>query len=141
MAVTLKFYADAGLTTEITPKLTREANIDGSSGAISGVFYLGSAVASKVFKAASNPGVAPISLSIIDGSAGSGQEASAFKLALSSGGLDVAVAGASLALGTQILSGAGNAIAIYWRWTNAVTAVAVDSSLSLRLTQVNEYSV
>lgn len=45
------------------------------------------------------------------------------KLALSSVGLDTAVAGAALNLGTSISSGSANAVAIYIRLTNAVTTV------------------
>lgn len=137
MTVTLKFYADAGLTTELT-SLARSANSDGSSGAIDSVIYLGSAAAGKTFRALSNPGVDQIVLTPTDAAAGSGQAVGAIKLALSAGGLPGAAAGAPLNLGTQILSGAGNAIAVYVRWTNAVTTPGTYTDLSLNLNTLQE---
>lgn len=137
MAVTLKFYADAGLTTELV-SLDRSANADGSSGSVDAVVYLGSVAAGKTFRAASNPGVDALVLSVADAASGSGHPAGEIKLATSAGGLAAAVAGAPLNLGTQILSGAGNAIAVWVRWTNTVAVVGVSNELSLNLNTVLE---
>lgn len=137
MAVTLKFYADAGLTTELA-SLARSANSDGSSGNVDAVIYIGSTAVGKTFRALSNPGVDQIVLSIADAASGSGHPASEVKLATSAGGLAAAVAGASLNLGTQILSGAGNAIAVYVRWLNTLVVPGVSTELSLSLNNLQE---
>lgn len=137
MTVTLKFYSDAGLTTELAT-LARSANSDGSSGSIDAVVYLGSTASGKTFRADSNPGVDQIVLTPTDAAAGSGHPASEIKLALSAGGLAGATGGAALNLGTQILSGAANALAIYMRWTNTVSAVGLSTELSLALNTVQE---
>lgn len=54
------------------------------------------------------------------------------KLATTLGGLDSATAGASLAIGTQVLSGVGNAVAIYIRENDATGTV--DDGLPVELT-------
>lgn len=66
------------------------------------------------------------------------------KLALSSIGLDSAVAGAALNLGTQILSGSTNAIPVYFRFTNTVTTVSDDTGypeLSINVNSIKEVVV
>lgn len=57
------------------------------------------------------------------------------KLAATSGGLGSAVAGASLNLGTEILSGAGNAFHVYMRVDNATTAEATKRDLKLAIAE------
>jgi hypothetical protein len=114
MTTSLKVYADAALSSVVyNPNILQKS--DGSTGPVDIVLYLGSVLAGKIIEAQSDPGVDNIVLSISDSGAGTGQTANAIKLALSSSGLDSAVAGASLSLGTEILSGADNAVAVYMR--------------------------
>ena len=66
------------------------------------------------------------------------------KLALSSIGLDSAVAGAALNLGTQILSGSANAVPVYFRFTNTVVTVSDDTGypeLSIDVNSIKEVVV
>lgn len=63
------------------------------------------------------------------------------KLATTSGGLDSAVAGAALNLGTSLSSGVGNAVAIHVRVTNAVTTVSNNTNnpeLAVNINSVTE---
>lgn len=63
------------------------------------------------------------------------------KLATTSGGLDSAVAGAALNLGTSLSSGVGNAVQVHVRVTNAVTTVSNNTSnpeLAVNINSVTE---
>lgn len=65
-------------------------------------------------------------------------------LALSSGGLNTNVAGASLDIGTTIESGVANAVAIYIRVENAISTVSStigQPELSINIEQVQEGAV
>lgn len=69
---------------------------------------------------------------------------SEIKLALSSGGLTSAIAGAALDIGTQILSGTSNAVPVYLRFTNSVDTVSDDTAdpeLGIYINAVSETSV
>lgn len=66
------------------------------------------------------------------------------KMALTSGGLSSAVAGAALDIGTQVLSGASNAVEVHFRFTNSVTTVSddtLDPELGIYINQVSETGV
>lgn len=66
------------------------------------------------------------------------------KLALTEAGLNSAVAGAALNLGTQILSGAANAVPVWFRFTNTVTTVSDDTGfpeLSINVNAIKEILV
>jgi hypothetical protein len=66
------------------------------------------------------------------------------KLALSSGGLPGATAGALLNLGTTITSGPSNAVAVYIRLTNAVLTVNTNTGfpqLGININNVEEVSI
>lgn len=130
MSNSLAFYQDAGLTTPATLLQATQA-ADGSAAAVDRVVYLGSTTAGKKFQAASDPGVDAISVSIADAASGSSVAASAVRLATSSGGLGSATPGAALALGTQILSGVANAIAVHVRIDTPPLATGVYTDLSL----------
>ncbi|ABC29682.1 hypothetical protein HCH_02908 [Hahella chejuensis KCTC 2396] len=140
MAITLKAYADSGLTTELL-KLSVNQKVDGSTGPVDTVIYIGSVEVSKKFEAASSPGVDQIVLSIADANPGDGHEATEVKLALSSGGLDSATAGASLNLGTQLLSGVANALPVHVRVQDATATLGVSTELSLATNNLQELSV
>ena len=136
MATSLKFYTDAALTTELTT-LDIDQLPDGSSPDVDKVVYLGSVTATSVFKATSDPGVDQISVGIVDANVASGIEATNIKLALTSGGLAGAVAGANLDVGTQINGGVGNAVAVYVRSDTPVLAVT-DTDITLETNNITE---
>lgn len=125
MAITLKFYHDSGLTSEVTVAnpITASQDVAGTIGPVQKQVWVGSTTASRKFRANSNPGVDQIALSIVDAAAGSGEPATMMKLATTQAGLAGAVAGASLNLGTQILSGVANAISFWLEIDDQTAAV------------------
>ncbi|SDF70007.1 hypothetical protein SAMN05216571_101272 [Onishia taeanensis] len=82
-------------------------------------------------QAESNPGTDNITLAIADTDVGSGHEASEITLATSAADLDTNTSGASLSLGTQLLSGVSNKQEIHIRVENAVTTVGTSTELSV----------
>lgn len=130
MTITLSFFNDSGLTSPLTSLAAVQAN-DGSSPAVDRVVYLGSTAVSKKFQVASDPGVAALTVSIADSAAGSGVEAAHVKLALSAAGLATATAGNPVNIGTQILSGVANAVAVYVRIDTPALADGTYTDLSL----------
>jgi hypothetical protein len=73
-----------------------------------------------------------INITIQDTTSSSGHETSEIKLATTSAGLDTAVAGASLSLGTSLTSGVSGRKEIHIRVTNAVTTPGISTELSLQ---------
>lgn len=128
MTISLKFYADAGLTSELTGLSFTRAD-DGSSAADSRVVYLGSTASGKTFTA--QDGTSPVKVQIVDSNTGAGVPASAVKLALSSGGLDSATGGAELSVAASVQSGTANAKAIHIRVETGALAIGNYSDLSL----------
>ncbi|AZZ92741.1 hypothetical protein EUZ85_19245 [Hahella sp. KA22] len=137
MSVTLKAYADAALTTELS-QLSVNQKADGSTGPVDVVFYLGSVASNSIFEATSDPGVDDIVLSIADANPGLGHEASEVKLALSSAGLDTAVAGAPLSIGSSVSSGVPNAIPVHCRIEDTTGTVGLSTELSLQTNELQE---
>lgn len=131
MTMTFKFYSDAALTTEITAPLAFSQSTP-SPTASDKVVYLGSVASGKTAEAASDPGVDPILVSIIDSASGSGSPATDVKLALTSGGLATATAGAPLSIGTQITSGSANAKEIHILVLDSTGVVGTNTDLSLQ---------
>lgn len=133
MAVSFKFYHDSALTSEITAlaPLTATQDTAGILGAVDKTIYLGSTLTGNKAQANSSPGVDAIVISIADSDALTGAPASEFKLALSSGGLDTATAGASLTLSTSITSGVANAVPIYTRRDSALAVAGSYTDVSL----------
>lgn len=127
-----KFFHDSALTQEITSMNPLEATQGGGLGPVDAVVYFGSAVAGIKAQAESSPGVDPIQVEIYDSDSGTGAPASEFKLALSSGGLSSATAGAALALSHTVLSGVGNAVPIHVRRTSALVSVGTYTDVYLR---------
>jgi len=139
MTITLKFYADAALTTELNSSnpLSFAFAADGSTGSVDKTVYLGSTATGKTFQDSTSPGTAQIAVSIADALPAAGQAATSIKLATSSGGLATATAGASLNVGTSISSGVGNAVPIYIRATpsSLTTGTYLDLSLTTQSLQ------
>lgn len=129
----LSLYVDSALTTLATPPLAFTQDNLGAIPPHQRQFYLGSTDSLLKFQADSAPGVDPITLQIVDTATGSGQPASAVKLATTQAGLAGATGGASLALGVQILSGVVNAVPVWVQFDDATGAIAVDTALKLAL--------
>lgn len=138
---TFKFYTDSGLTTEHTGNLVASHDVDQLSGDVDQVLYFGSVAASKTLQAVSNPGVDQITLSLADSnvSPGNGPETTDYKLALTALGLDSAVAGDPLDIGTTLNSGVGNAVQVHIRRsppdTTGVTGVFTECSFATNSVQ------
>jgi len=139
MSHTLFAYADPGLTVPLAVKDI----IWGSAGGTprTGVIYLGTLTDATVVYADSDPGVDLIMLGIVDADSGSGVGAGAIKLALSAAGLDEAVPGDPVALGTQIQAGAENAIAVHYRFDAGPLAEGVYTDLELQTNAIIQVPV
>lgn len=137
MAISLKAYNDAALSS-VLAKLNVLQRSDGSTGPVDSVVYLGSVVAGKKFQAGSNPGVDDISVSVVDSDGPTGQDATAVKLATTAAGLDSAVAGAPLAIGTEILSGAAGAVPVHVRVEATSLVVGAYTDLALETSDLVE---
>lgn len=143
MATTFKFYHDAALTQEITTgnPLTATQDTAGLLAAVDKTIYLGSVTAGNKIQAVSNPGVDPITVSVVDANAGTGAPATEFKLALSSGGLASATAGAALNLSHTINSGVANAVPIYTRRDSVLGTPGTYTDITLETVSVIETPV
>ncbi len=130
---TLYLYDDAGLTTLATLPLAFTQDDLGVITPHQRRFYLGNADAGYIFQAASDPGVDPITLSVVDAVPASGQPSSAIKLATTQAGLAGAVGGAALELAATLLSGSVNAVQIWVQFDDATATVATDNNISLAL--------
>lgn len=129
---TFKVYNDANLTSEFTGSLTANQNVDGSTGMQKFQKWIGSTAVGKTLQAESNPGVAQIVLSIVDAAPGSGHPATDISLALTSVGLDSATPGASLNLGTSILSGVVNAKEFWIGMEDSTGVVGTSTELTVQ---------
>lgn len=130
---TLYLYDDAGLTTLATLPLAFTQDDLGVITPHQRRFYLGNSAAGYIFQAASDPGVDPITLSVVDAVPASGQPASAIKLATTQAGLASATGGADLELAATLLSGSVNAVQIWVQFDDATATVATDNNISLAL--------
>lgn len=133
MAISFKFYHDSALTQEITAlaPLTATQDTAGLLAAVDKTIYLGSTVTGNKAQVQANPGVAAIVVSIADANTATGAPASEFKLALSSGGLATATAGAALTLSTSITSGVANAVPIFTRRDSVLSVAGSYTDVSL----------
>lgn len=143
MAISFKFYHDAALTQEITTLNPLTATQDAANllAAVDKTIYFGSTVVGNKVQVQASPGVAAIQVSISDAASGSGAPATEFKLALSSGALTAAVAGAALSLSTTINSGVANAVPIFTRRDSVIGAAGAYSDLSLVTQSLTETPV
>ncbi len=110
IAITFGFYNDSGLT-QTAAAVTALQATDGTAPAADRVVYLGSTAAGRKLQAFSGQ----ITVGLEDAATSGGVEASHVRLALTQAGLDAATPGAALSLGTQVLSGVGNAVAVWLR--------------------------
>jgi hypothetical protein len=143
MAVSFKFYHDSALTSEITSgnPLTAIQDAAGLLGAVDKIIYFGSTISANQIQAASDPGTDAIVVSIADANAGTGSPAAEFKLALSSGGLAGATAGASLSLSHTVPGGVANAVPIHTRRDSALTVAGTYTDLTLTTVNLEESTI
>jgi len=140
MSNSLGFYQDAGMTVPFARLDAVQAD-DGGAAAVDRVAYIGSTVAAMKFQDAAAPGTGQIVLDIVDAGTGLQIPDTTLRLALSSGGLGSATPGASLNLGTEILSGSGNALAVHVRVDAAAIAAGNYDNLSLLTSSTIEVAV
>lgn len=132
-----KLYTDAACTVEFVPPLEVVHRTDFSDNPQDFTLYYANVdqdlgdIGSHQKQANSNPGVDPILFEVVDAAPGSGHEAGEVTLATSSAGLDTATAGASLDLGTTLLSGVSNAQPVHIRIVNQVASVGTSTELSV----------
>lgn len=131
------FYADAGLTTTVGSVLDMAQSVDGSTGAVVHTVYYGSASVDRTLRAASDPGVDPIILSVVDSTPGSGSPVGDITLALEATFFGRAP-GAPLSLGMQILGGVANAVPIYIRVLDSTATLGLNTDLSLAMVECEE---
>lgn len=141
MAISFGFYFDSLKQIPLTTAAVFSMNADGSTGPVDTVLYLGSNTASRKAQAASNPGVAHLSVSIEDSNPTGGQPANAVKLALSAIGLDSATPGAALDLGVVELLSDSAPLAIHVRVTDQTHVVGNYGDLALKTCDLFETSV
>ena len=142
MALTFKLYHDSSLTSEITsgnPMLF--THVVGASDSQDDLIYLGSTATGTQLQTVTNPGSDPVVVSVEDANPGTGSPYTEVKLALSSGGLASATAGASLNLSATLLSGVGNAVPIYVRRTSTLGTAGNYTDVSLAVADVEESTV
>jgi hypothetical protein len=128
--MSLRFFADPGMTLPLAGLYCAQA-ADGSAAAVDRVIYLGATDIARRYRAATNPGVDPIEIVLVDASGGAGVAITDVALATSQAGLATATPGAALAIGTEILSGHGNAVAIYVRINTPALADGEYADVSL----------
>lgn len=133
--MTFRFFSDASLS---TPLDSLAVTLPATGGSVDRMVYLGSTTALKLLEAASNPGVALVTVSVADTTPGSGINASHIKLAVVQDDLDYAVAGTALELGAMIMSGPGSGSEIWVRIETPALANGVYTEISLTTNDVIE---
>lgn len=131
------FFSDPGLTTPLAGSLDFAQSRDGSTGAVVRTIYFGSAASGRVVRAASNPGVDSIVLSIVDGTPAGGSPSSDVTIGFDETFMS-RLPGLSLSLGTVVNSGVSNAIAIYVRVQDSTGVLAVNTDISLAMNTLEE---
>lgn len=136
-----KLYNDAACTDEFDGTLDSLHLTDGSEGPQDFVLWFAEVDEDPgdnqiIMKQEINaPGTNPIIIALVDANPGSGQETDTITLATSAAGLDTATAGASLDLGTTLLSGVSEAVEIHIRLTNTEDTVSVSTELTAQIVE------
>ena len=140
MAITFAIFHDSALTTPVDAENPIATSHAGSTSQDVQLWF-GSPASDVSAQAQSDPGTDPITITPTDAASGSGQPATAVKLATSQVGLASATAGAALEIGTEVLSGTANAFSFWARLTNALTVVGTYDDLSLEVNEIVEAAV
>jgi hypothetical protein len=138
MTFSFGFFSDAALTTPISAALVFDQEA-GSGTPADETVYFGSPAAGRQVKAVSDPGVDPITISVVDATPAAGIPATTVRLALSAGGLATATPGASLDLPHTVNSGTANAIPIYVRVLDSTGTYGLHTDLSLTMVPLYQY--
>lgn len=131
------FYSDAGLTTTVGSVADFAQSVDGSTGAVVRALYFGSTSVGRTLRAASDPGVDPIILSVVDSTPLGGSPVGDVTLALEATFFGRAP-GVPLSLGPQILGGVANAVPIYIRVLDSTATLGHNTDLSLAMVECEE---
>jgi hypothetical protein len=129
------FYVNSSLTTPVT------GNYQVTSGTHDYQFYFGNPTSGTRLQDATSPGVSQIQITIEDTNPGTGAEASWMKLSLTQAGLDTAVAGDPLDIGTSVIAGSASAIPFWVRVYNTLSGVSSSTDLYLSITNSKEFPV
>ncbi len=139
MPLSFGFFSDPALTTPVSARLQFVQDV-AAPAAADKCIYFGSPLPGRVCKAASAPGVDPVTVSVSDASPGAGSPAGDVKLALSSGGLAAATGGAALSLPATVASGVAAAIAIHIRVLDSTGSSGVHVDLGVTTNALKEYT-
>lgn len=140
MATTFGFYLNSSKTLPITTAAVFSINA-GDGVPVDTIIYFGSTTASRKCQAASSPGFDTIKVMIEDAAVGSGQPATAVKLALSANGLNSASPGAQLDLGVSQVLSSQLGIPIYVRVTDQTGVVGNYTDLAIKTNDLFETTV
>ena len=135
MSLTFKFFADAGLTSELA---TGGDTIVETTDYHDRVIYFGSNATGATLQAASSPGTDPIAIAPDDADEEAAPAVSNIALSLSAVGLDTATPGAALNIGTTVSSGVASAVPIYVRTLRGALTAGTYTGLSLTTNAVVE---
>jgi hypothetical protein len=124
------FFTDSGLSTPAARMSALQAS-DGTAPPVDLVAYFGDLDASRVWKAASDPGVDDIVVTVFDSEGGESLLPSVIRLATTQVGLDTATPGAELNIGPSVDGGSANAITIWLRFDTNVFDAGLYDNLSL----------
>lgn len=139
MALSFGFFSDPALTTPINARLQFIQDAISPQPADK-VIYFGSRLSGRVCKAAGNPGVDPVVLSVVDAASGAGSPAGDVRLALSSDALATAVGGAPLNLPAVIYGGQNGAVAVHVRVIDSTGVSGYHIDLALQTGLLEEYA-
>lgn len=139
MALSFGFFSDPALTTPINARLQFIQDAIAPQ-PLDKVIYFGSRLSGRVCKAASNPGVDPVVLSVVDAASGAGSPAGDVRLALSSSGLASALGGQPLNLPAVIAGGQAGAVAVHLRVLDSTGASGIHVDLALQTGVLKEYA-
>ncbi|AMO36749.1 hypothetical protein [Thauera humireducens] len=134
MSVSWNFYNDPALTS----LQSAGATVTEDLGPTDRIVYFGSPMPGKTLRTAIGPGSNQITIAPADGGPGSGADVSQVKLALTAGGLDTAVGGAAISVGTELSSGAANKITVFVRTEQGSQPVGLADDLFLTTNAVVE---
>ncbi len=140
MSLSLMMYHDAALTQPVTVESIAVLSQLVGGGSVDRQLWLGSAVPGRVFRDLADPGVGQILIEVADADDAAGQPASSVRLAYTQAGLATATPGAALAVSVEILSGVGNAVPFWLRWTPVGAVAGVFTDCVLQTTEVEEVS-
>ena len=141
MAENFKWYLDQALTQQATGAALY-MDVNTVSGSEDFVRYLGSQNAAVKLVDRADPGVNAIVIEPDDSDPGNGHETSGWKIAASEVGLDSATPGAGLDIGTEVLGGVGNAVAVWFRLTDETAGTENnDTTTFVKTLEVSELPV